>query len=78
MAVARGGGEPGIADQGHQSQPHRITQGLEHLRQPGRGVLPDRVGDQGPSTLSASTREYKGAGYLPAPRITFTGRSAPR
>ena len=34
------------ADQGHQPQPDRISQGLEHLRQPGRRALADRLTDQ--------------------------------
>jgi hypothetical protein len=34
------------ADQGHQPEPDRVRQGLEHLRQPGSRALADRLTDQ--------------------------------
>ena len=33
-------------DQGYQPEPHRVREGLEHLRQPGGGALADRLADQ--------------------------------
>jgi len=48
------------ADQGYQPEPDRISEGLEHLRQPGGRGLADRLADQRGAGLDHGLRLGRG------------------